>query len=907
VVALAALLAASPWIPVAAAGSSAAVTTPVRPAAAGTATLTSPITGGVPASVSRTDQVIVRWAGPRATAQGATIAADGPTAATGIARLATVRAAAAAAQDAIFVRSPAPGTSIYRLAAPLGQDAPRFLAALRQMPGVTSVEPDLWITPDALPNDPFAGQLWGLLGPADGSLFGIDARAAWPTTTGTGVTVGVIDTGLLFGHPDLAGQAWPGYDLISSAQISRDGTGRDADASDPGDTCNGEASSWHGTHVAGTIAAIANNAIGVFGGAPGVKIEPVRAIGTCGGYESDVADAIEWASGGSVPGVPANPHPARVLNLSLSAVDTTCPPFFATAIADARSRGAVVVVAAGNDGEDAGLSTPANCSEAITVAAIDSSGRRPGFSNYGSQVDLAGPGVGIISAIDTGATNPVGPTYAAYSGTSMATPHVALSAALVAAAYPGLSPRAIEFVLETTATAVGADPSSAGCPTVGCGAGIVNAGRAIAALAGPAPVVGQVTSAIRYPKPSTLFTVTAFAVDGSGVASAQWQLDGGAWTTMSAADGSFGGTGEPLSATLIAPATEGSHVVCVRATDTTANTSDGTACTPIVVDAGPPAISTPVLSPTSTAQGAPVTLSSTATDGLAVVSAQMRLDGGAWLPIAAADGAFDSAAEALSGTINEVVPGSHTVCIRAIDGVANTSDGTACATFTVHDITPPVATAPLQAILAGATIGTSTVPVRLSWTGSDPYGSVARYEFARSTNDGPFKSIALTTRTATTSTRSLAPGTSRYRFRVRAIDAAGNVGEWQYGPAFQVRLLQDTSAVLRYAGGWVKSHASTASGGHLRSTTMRNASVRTTFSGRAVAWVAPRGPTRGSARIYIDGALVRTVSLRSGSTSARRIVFSMSWDSPGSHTIKIVCQATAGHRRIDMDTIVVLH
>ena len=175
------------------------------------------------------------------------------------------------------------GTSIYRLTAPLGVDASRILAALRRMPGVDSVEPDLWVTPDVVPNDPLASQLWGLLGPGDGSPYGIDARAAWSTTTGTGVTVAVIDTGLLFGHPDLAGQSVPGYDMITSPAVSRDGGGRDPDASDPGDTCQAEPSSWHGTHVAGTIAALADNAIGVFGGAPGGRIEPVRAIGACGG------------------------------------------------------------------------------------------------------------------------------------------------------------------------------------------------------------------------------------------------------------------------------------------------------------------------------------------------------------------------------------------------------------------------------------------------------------------------------------------------------------------------------------------------------------------------------------------------------------------------------------------------
>src|SRR5205085_2269633 len=133
--------------------------------------------------------------------------------------------------------------------------------------------------------------------------------------------------------------------------------------------------------------AVANNSTGVFGGAPGVKIEPVRVLGTCGGYSSDIADGIRWASGGTVPGLPANAHPARVLNLSLSGSSATCPTEYATAIADARSRGSVVVVAAGNSAASASGAHPANCPAAVTVAAIDSSGKRASFSNYGSAVD----------------------------------------------------------------------------------------------------------------------------------------------------------------------------------------------------------------------------------------------------------------------------------------------------------------------------------------------------------------------------------------------------------------------------------------------------------------------------------------------------------------------------------------
>jgi serine protease len=448
----------------------------LAPASPGVAADQPPVTQQLPATpvpsgVARSDQVVVRWRQAQTAIRPDSIAAEG---ALSVGSGQTVR----------FVRSFQGDLSIYRLAAPLGADADQTLAALAGVPGVVSVEPDLWVTADALPNDPYASQLWGLKGPADGSSFGINALGAWSTTKGSGVTVAVLDTGLVYSHPDLAGQAVAGYDFISDATIANDGNGRDPDASDPGDWTATSNSSWHGTHVAGTIAALANNSLGVFGGAPQVRIEPVRVLGRGGGTMTDIADAITWAAGGSVSGAPANPTPARVLNLSLGG-SGACPSFMSTAIASARSHGAVVVVAAGNSNANAGSFAPADCPGAFAVAATDSAGRKASFSNFGSVVDIAGPGVGIWSTIDTGATSPVGPTYASYSGTSMATPHAALTAALVAAAHPGMSPDQIEAALRAGATPFPPDPSG-GCPSLGCGAGIVNAPGALAA-AGSGP------------------------------------------------------------------------------------------------------------------------------------------------------------------------------------------------------------------------------------------------------------------------------------------------------------------------------------------------------------------------------------------------------------------------------------
>jgi alpha-tubulin suppressor-like RCC1 family protein/subtilisin family serine protease len=637
-------------------GSSAAT---VAPSADGKTPAGSKHAGDQPDSLAHTDQVLIRWSTSVVPARSS--------AASSSARLSAV--SGSAHHSARFVRWSGSGAAIYRLDARLGEDATRILADLGRMPGVISAEPDLWMTADSLPDDPYATQLWGLLGPHDGSSFGIDVQPAWATTRGAGVTVAVIDTGLVV-HPDLAGQSVPGYDMISEPSIANDGDGRDPDASDPGDWCNGAPSTWHGTHVAGTIAALAGNGIGVFGGAPEVKIQPVRVLGTCGGYASDVADGIRWASGGDVPGVPSNPTPARVLNLSLGASSATCPEIYRSAIADARSRGSVVVVAAGNTDGDAASVTPANCPDAMTVAGTDTSGKRAYFSSYGSAVDLAAPGTGVWSTVDSGTTVPEGPAYAAYSGTSMAAPHVALSAALIASAFPALDPATIETVLEITSTPFPSDPSPQSCAALGCGSGIDDVGRAVTSLSAAAPTVGDVMTAT-FSNPGASVVVSATAVDIEGVSSAQVRLDSGGWAPMSAADGVFGGIEEGLAATVTAPSAEGVHTVCVRASDTGSNTSDGAACTTLTVDAGPPAVTVPVFEPSPGRPDEPVRVTATAADGIAVASAQVSVDGGPWMALAATDGSFGSKNEGIGGPVGlaavSVAANNHS-CASLRDG-----------------------------------------------------------------------------------------------------------------------------------------------------------------------------------------------------------------------------------------------
>lgn len=382
------------------------------------------------------------------------------------------------------------GGDVYALAQPVSADAmAALLGAFTASPLVTFAEEDRLLKRMATPNDSRYNEQWHYF-EATG---GLNLPAAWDTTTGTGAVVAVLDTGYR-PHPDLAANIVGGYDMVSDAFVGNDGDGRDSDAQDPGDWMNAsecgagqplsfQGSSWHGTHVAGTIAAVSNNNSGVAGVAYGAQVLPVRVLGKCGGYTSDIAEAIIWAAGGSVSGVPANAHPAQVINMSLGG-GGSCDSTTQSAINTARSLGATVVVAAGNENQNASNSNPANCSGVVSVAATDRDGNRANYSNYGTVVDVAAPGGetatssnGILSTLNTGSTTPASDSYAFYQGTSMATPHVAGAAALLYSVDNGITPDEVESALKTSARSF---PGSCS----GCGAGIVDAAAAIAAVTG---------------------------------------------------------------------------------------------------------------------------------------------------------------------------------------------------------------------------------------------------------------------------------------------------------------------------------------------------------------------------------------------------------------------------------------
>ncbi|PPV05452.1 protease [Xanthomonas bromi] len=443
------------------------------------------------------------------------------------------------------------------------------MRALKADPSVAHVEPNLLLQPIrsttnatasavATPNDPGFTMQWHLRAP-DGHLEtlapdtasyanhgGIDLLPAWQYGDGAGIVVAVIDTGITR-HPDLdLSLADAGYDFTSNALISGRATdGRVAGGWDTGDwtsddkylASNGGCaqpgqqsdSSWHGTHVAGTIALLSNNNVGMVGIAPKARILPIRALGHCGGSTADIADAIIWASGGSVAGVPDNPNPAEVINMSLGGSGTcSSDTITAQAIAAAIARGTAVVVAAGNEGIDAASSTPASCPGVLNVAATGITGKRAYYSSYGNSVTLAAPGGGVYpddaasgtvvrvglvwSSLNRGTHAPGEPSYAGYSGTSMASPHVAGVAALAISAaiahnQPVPTPARLREILTQTSIPFPVKP------TLRIGAGILNANAAVARAAGVTSGGGE-EQAVLLTRGATVTAVSAAAGEG---------------------------------------------------------------------------------------------------------------------------------------------------------------------------------------------------------------------------------------------------------------------------------------------------------------------------------------------------------------------------------------------------------
>jgi subtilisin family serine protease len=439
------------------------------------------------------------------------------------------------------VRGTAAGARVLRAARVLtAGETDKALAALKADPAVEYAEPDTRMHAAAAPNDPLYPEQWSLLNSAGAMRL----EGAWAASKGAGVVVAVVDTGIT-SHSDLSANVLPGYDMMSDPSYSRDSDGRDANPRDEGDwtaagLCGDGApaspSSWHGTRVAGIIASTANNGKGLTGVAPEAKVLPVRALGPCGGYLSDIADSVIWAAGGSIAGLPSNPTPARVINLSLGAIQP-CSPTLQNAVDFAYNSGSAVVAAAGNQNIQASDTTPSNCQNVISVAAVARTGLLAPYSNYGTAVDVAAPGGdmtqtsadGIAVAGNSGTQGPGAETYAISEGTSMAAPHASGLAALLMSRLGNLAtPANVEGRMEATSKKY-----TWACVTKTCGSGVLDATAALSfqpdrqitgstpSIAGEAVVGNSVTAVARNWTPSDVNFSYQWFRNGAAVPGAQ--------------------------------------------------------------------------------------------------------------------------------------------------------------------------------------------------------------------------------------------------------------------------------------------------------------------------------------------------------------------------------------------------
>ncbi len=420
-----------------------------------------------------------------------------------------------------------------------GAGLSQALKRLRQHPDVEWAEPNVRLKRMAVPNDPGFSAQWHLQAPASFAS-GLNMPLAWDKTTGASTaTVAVLDTGVSFSHPDLAGRLHAGYDFVSEVAYSNDGSGRDTDPTDPGDWVNStdlksplysgcliEDSSWHGTFIAGQIVASANNSQGVAGINWNAKVLPVRVSGKCGALLSDILDAMRWSAGLSVTGVPANPNPAKIINLSFGG-DTACTKSYQDTIDEIGRAGALLVVAAGNN--SGALARPADCSGVLAVGAVQADGAKTYYSDFGSNVALVAPGgdsspqtLRLYSTSNSGTQGPLTDNYDYKIGTSFSAPLAAAVASLMLSVDGTLTPAQLIAKMKASArpfASSGAYPQcstgvtvACNCTTSTCGVGMLDANAAVALVATPVSSVPSTTAT----------TATTSSSGGGGGANGLW-------------------------------------------------------------------------------------------------------------------------------------------------------------------------------------------------------------------------------------------------------------------------------------------------------------------------------------------------------------------------------------------------
>ena len=479
----------------------------------------------------------------------------------------------------------------------------------------------------AVPNDPLYASQWYL---QSTQLSAIDAEGAWDIVTGDGsIVVAVLDTGIRPDHPDLVPSLVPGYDFITDAALAGDADGRDANPTDVGDFVDAAAlndpdlqaicntalqlqnSSWHGTRVAGVLAAAGNNSSGIAGVSWNTRIQPVRVLGKCGGFDSDIIAAMRWAGGLSVLGVDDNPTPARIINLSLGG-EGACTAAYTQVIEELRANNVLVVSSAGN--ETGPVESPANCASTLAVGGLRHIGTKVGYSSLGQEVDISAPAGNCVNTTlpclfpidtttNTGTTSPGADTYsdgnAPNIGTSFSAPQAAGVAALMLTANPALGPDDLTARIMSSARPFPQDPTIPTCPvtatgtdnigqcnctTITCGAGMLDAHAAVAAAAAPVAAISA---------PATADAGATVTLDAApSVAMAGRTIVAWAWSIVSAPAGASLTSADAERTGLQLPV-EGSYVVRVTVTDSAGASDEAVHSLTVSAAAPPPTTSEP--------------------------------------------------------------------------------------------------------------------------------------------------------------------------------------------------------------------------------------------------------------------------------------------------------------------------
>ena len=419
------------------------------------------------------------------------------------------------------------------------------IKALQQHAEFEYVEPNYIYRSFETANDTFFSRQWHY--PL------INLPQAWQQAVGgSGAVVAVLDTGVLTAHPDLAGNLLPGYDFVSRLVSANDGDGRDPDPNDPGDSLLPGFSSYHGTHVSGTVGAIANNSFGVSGASffSNINVMPLRVLGTEGGAADDICEAVLFAAGlqnatGLLPSVSAD-----VINMSLGSSGNS--QAFQLCIDAARNAGVILVAAAGNFSSSAPQFPAAN-NGVVSVSAANISRNLANYSSFGPTIDVSAPGGeatdvdgdGLIDAVfstigDEDANQNVSNSFGYLIGTSMAAPHVSAVAALMKSVRPSLTPSQFDTLLSA-----GELTDDIGVPgrDDSFGFGLINANKAVLAAQGVSllnPLLSVAPSGINFGLSDTVAEINVQNVGGGDLVVNSFSENSGGWLTINAPVGGEG-------------------------------------------------------------------------------------------------------------------------------------------------------------------------------------------------------------------------------------------------------------------------------------------------------------------------------------------------------------------------------